>query len=79
MRSSNTGEEEDWDRMDSASDLDAAANALQVADGGGTVHGGGVSQKLTILECFADFPSATAGIADGEFWSSTACEAVEVI
>ena len=26
--SSNTGEEEDWDRMDLASGLDAAANAL---------------------------------------------------
>ena len=35
--SSNTGDEEDRDRMDSASDLDATANALQVADGGGTV------------------------------------------
>ena len=45
--SSNTGEE-DWDRMDSASDLDAAANALQVAvDCGGTVRGGGVSRKLS--------------------------------
>ena len=33
--------------MDSASDLDAAANALQVMDGGGTVRGGGVSWKLS--------------------------------
>ena len=33
--------------MDSASDLDAAANALQVADGGGTVSGGGVNRKLS--------------------------------
>jgi hypothetical protein len=38
--SSNTCEEEDWDRMDSASDLDAAANALQVADDGGAVRKG---------------------------------------
>ncbi|KIM35749.1 hypothetical protein M413DRAFT_325892 [Hebeloma cylindrosporum] len=38
------GEEEDWDRMDSASDLDAAANAplQQVVEGGSdTVRGGG--------------------------------------
>ena len=41
------GKEEDWDRMDSASDLDAAVNVLQVADGGGKVHGGGVSRKLS--------------------------------
>ena len=46
--SSDTGKEEDWDRMDSASDLDAVANTLQVAvDGGGTVRGSGVSQKLS--------------------------------
>ena len=40
--SNNTGEEEGWDRMDSASDLDATANALWVADGGSTVHSGEV-------------------------------------
>jgi hypothetical protein len=45
--SSNTGEEEDWDRMDSASNLDADVNTLQVADGGGTVCGGGESRKLS--------------------------------
>ena len=45
--SSNTGEEDDWDRMDSASDLDVAVNVLRVADGGGTVRGGGVSLKLS--------------------------------
>ena len=33
--------------MDSATDLDAAANALHVADDGGTVHGGRVSQNLS--------------------------------
>jgi len=33
--------------MDSPSDLDAAANALQVADSGGTVRGVGVSRKLS--------------------------------
>jgi serine/arginine repetitive matrix protein 2 len=37
--SSSTGEEEDWDRMDSASDLDAAAKALEVRDGSATVRG----------------------------------------
>ncbi|KAF8884638.1 hypothetical protein BD779DRAFT_1471962 [Infundibulicybe gibba] len=37
---SSTGEEEDWDRMDSASDLDAAARALGIApDGTSTVRG----------------------------------------
>ncbi|KAF8968624.1 hypothetical protein BDZ97DRAFT_1755279 [Flammula alnicola] len=39
--SSSTGEE-DWDRMDSASDLDAAAKALAMGlDGSATVRGGG--------------------------------------
>ena len=37
----NTGEEEDGDEMDSASDLDAAVNALYVADSGATVRGRG--------------------------------------
>lgn len=32
--------EEDWDRMDSASDLDTAAKALYVIDGSATVRGG---------------------------------------
>jgi hypothetical protein len=45
--SSNTGEEEDWGRMDSASNLNAAANALQLADGGGTVRGGEGRWKLS--------------------------------
>ena len=31
--SSNLGKEEDWDRIDSVSDLDAAVNELQVVDG----------------------------------------------
>ena len=43
---SNTGEEEDWGKMDSASDLDAAVNALHVADSGATVCGGG-GRKLS--------------------------------
>ena len=43
--SRNTGEREDWDRIDSASDLDAAANALQLTDSA-TVHGG-VRRKLS--------------------------------
>ena len=38
---SNTSEEEDGDRMDSALDLDAAVNALHVADSGAMVRGGG--------------------------------------
>ena len=38
---SNTGEEKDGDEMDSASDLDAAVNALHVADSGATVRGRG--------------------------------------
>ena len=41
--SSNTAEEEDWDRMDSASDIDAAANALQLADS--AMVRGGVHRK----------------------------------
>ena len=45
--SSNMDDEEDWDRMDSASDLDAIANAFQVADGDGTVRDGEVSWKLS--------------------------------
>ena len=104
--SSNTGKD-DWDRMDLALDLDATANALQVADGGGTVRGVGVSRKLSknrkgkspylqdpraplpvvvsfdcaemVLEYFADFALATAGITDGELWSSAPCEIVEII
>ena len=43
--SSNIGEEEDWDRMDSASDLDAAARALKVGSGldaSATVRDGGI-------------------------------------
>ncbi|TFK35721.1 hypothetical protein BDQ12DRAFT_706594 [Crucibulum laeve] len=40
QESSSTGEEEDWDRMDSASDLDAAAKALGIGnDGAATVRG----------------------------------------
>jgi len=80
--------------MDSATDLDAPANVLQVADDGGMVRGGGVSQKLSknrkspylqdphapvpvmhcaemIMELFADFPSATAGISTTELSVST--------
>jgi hypothetical protein len=45
--SSNMDNEEDWDRMDSASDLDAIANAFQVADDNGMVHDGEVSWKLS--------------------------------
>ncbi len=37
--SGSTGEE-DWDRMDSASDLDAAAKGLGIIDGSATVRGG---------------------------------------
>jgi len=44
--SSNAGEKEDWDRMDSASDLGAAANALRVEDCGATVRGDG-SRELS--------------------------------
>lgn len=47
VSSSNTGEEEDWGRMDSASNLDAAANALQLADGGGIVYGGEGNWRLS--------------------------------
>jgi len=90
--------------MDSASDLDATATALQVVDGGGAVRGGGSKSEAeqewegeesvspcarscrasfycaeTILECFANFPSATAGISDRELWASAACEAVEAV
>lgn len=39
QESSSTGEEEDWDRLDSASDLDAVAKALGVHDGMSTVRG----------------------------------------
>lgn len=45
--SSSAGEEEDWDRMDSASDLDAAARALGIGnDGSATVRGKGKSPYL---------------------------------
>jgi serine/arginine repetitive matrix protein 2 len=39
-REDNSSIEEDWDRMDSASDLDTAAKALYVIDGSATVRGG---------------------------------------
>lgn len=35
-----SGAEEDWDRMDSASDLDTAAKALGIIDGSATARGG---------------------------------------
>lgn len=47
--SCSTGEEEDWDRMDSASDLDAAARGLNAgADGAATVRGrvGGSGRRV---------------------------------
>ena len=78
--SSNTGEEEDWDRMDSASDLDAAANALQVADGGGTVRGGGVSRKLSknrkgkspyLQDPHAPVPVVRPSIVQKRSWSAS--------
>ena len=45
--SSNMGKEEDKDRMDLASDLDATANALQLADSNSATVCSGVSQKLS--------------------------------
>jgi len=40
--------EEDWDRMDSASDLDTAAKALYVIDGSATVRGGQWNERKNI-------------------------------
>lgn len=51
---SSAGEEEDWDRMDSASDLDAAARALGIVqDGSATVRGKGRGRSPYLQDPFA--------------------------
>jgi len=77
---SSTMGEEDWDRMDLASDLDATANALQVADGGGVVRGGLLSRKLSknrkgrspyLQDPHAPVPVVRPSIAQKRSWSTS--------
>ena len=66
--------------MDLASDLDAAANALQVADGSGAVRGGLLSRKLSknrkgrspyLQDPHAPVPVVRPSIAQKQSWSTS--------